>query len=191
MESVGSRYAVFDTAIGRCGIAWSDRGLTRLQLPEADAAATEARLARTSGARASTLPTSMETVIAEVRRYCAGQAVDFGPIELDLNGVPPFHQEVYEAARAVAWGETVTYGELARRIASPGAARAVGQALGRNPMPIIVPCHRVLASGRKMGGFSAYGGVTLKERLLAMEGVRLQPEPTVQAALSFEGFDAG
>jgi methylated-DNA-[protein]-cysteine S-methyltransferase len=94
-------------------------------------------------------------------------------VALDLTGVSPFHAQVYDAARAIAWGQTASYGELARRVGAPGAARAVGQAMGRNPVPIIIPCHRVLASGHKLGGFSAFGGAGTKQRLLALEGVSL------------------
>lgn len=188
---MSEHYALFDTAIGRCGIAWSPQGLTRLQLPEADPAATEARLAQISRGRAATPPTALEPAIASVQRYCEGERVDFSPIALDFAASPAFHRRVYEAARAIAWGETVTYGELARRVGSPGAARAVGQALGRNPVAIIVPCHRVLAGGRKLGGFSAHGGVSLKVRLLTLEGVRLDPTPAPppHPVLALDGLD--
>jgi methylated-DNA-[protein]-cysteine S-methyltransferase len=108
-----------------------------------------------------------------VERYAAGKRIDFSMLALDLQGVGDFHRQIYEAARRVGWGETVTYGELARRVGSPGAARAVGQAMGRNPIPLIIPCHRVLASGHKIGGFSAFGGAVTKTRLLALEGVHL------------------
>jgi len=87
--------------------------------------------------------------------------------------VPPFYVRVYEIARQIGWGETATYGELAARVGSPGAARGVGQALSRNPVAVIIPCHRILASGNKVGGFSAFGGSVSKERLLALEDVRL------------------
>jgi methylated-DNA-[protein]-cysteine S-methyltransferase len=103
----------------------------------------------------------------------AGECVDFSPLVLDLSGVGGFYRRIYEATRRLAWGETATYGELARRVGSPGAARAVGQAMGRNPIPLIVPCHRVLASGHGIGGFSAFGGAVTKTRLLALEGVHL------------------
>jgi methylated-DNA-[protein]-cysteine S-methyltransferase len=111
--------------------------------------------------------------MAAIERYFAGKSVDFTPLALDLAGVSDFHRRIYDAARAIGWGETATYGELAQRVGAPGAARAVGQAMGRNPVPIIIPCHRVLASGRKIGGFSAFGGAVTKSRLLALEGVHL------------------
>lgn len=164
-------YRLFDTAMGACGVAWSERGVTRLQLPEASPAATEARLGAGS-AGPQEPPGAVARAIDDGRRYLTGRKVDFSAVVIDLEGVSPFHRQVYEAARTLGWGETVSYGELARRIGSPGAARAVGQALGCNPVPLVVPCHRILASGGRMGGFSAHGGTCTKERLLALEGVR-------------------
>jgi methylated-DNA-[protein]-cysteine S-methyltransferase len=111
--------------------------------------------------------------IGRLKSYLAGEKVDFAGVALDLTGVSEFHRKVYEAACRIGWGRTMTYGDLARQAGAPGAARAVGQALGRNPVPIVVPCHRILASGGKVGGFSAFGGAATKERLLALEGVHL------------------
>ena len=175
LHAVKCAYALVDTALGACGIAWSAAGrLVRLQLPERNRAATEARL--TSGfleSVAASPPPHVDQSIHDLVRYAWGEKVDFSNVLLDLDGVPPFHREVFDAARTIGWGETVSYGALARRIGSPGAARAVGQALSRNPVPIIIPCHRVLASGQRMGGFSAHGGTRTKARLLALEGVHL------------------
>jgi methylated-DNA-[protein]-cysteine S-methyltransferase len=151
-----------------CGLAWSERGVVLVQLPEADARATEARLRR-GGARPANPNGGIESMIAEIQRYLSGQRVDFAAAVLDLSAVGQFERRVYAATRGLVWGETASYGEIARRIDDPGAARAVGQALGRNPIPIIIPCHRVLASGNRMGGFSAPGGTFTKERLLALE----------------------
>ena len=172
MTSASEHYALFETAIGTCGIAWSAHGLTRLQLPESDRGATEGRLRKAAAAGAANPLPGIEAVIKEVQRYLVGERTEFAAAGLDLSGVKPFDRRVYEAARALGWGETASYGEIARRIGDPGAARAVGQALSRNPIPIIIPCHRVLASGHRIGGFSAYGGTTTKERLLELEGVR-------------------
>ena len=169
------RYCVFDTPIGACGVAWSEHGVTRLQLPASSRSATEARLAR--GARADEPPPSVAAVIAEVQRYLGGTQVDFASVALDLPDVVPFHRRVYDAARAVGWGCTASYGDLAREIGTPGEAREVGQALARNPVPLIVPCHRILTSDGKLGGFSAPGGTATKERLLALEGVRVGVDP--------------
>ena len=167
-------YALFDTALGVCGVAWSSQGLTRLQLPESDPAATQARLmAWDSRAVASNPTPEIATAIAQLRRYFKGERIELNDIALDLGGISPFYQSVYAATRALAWGQTTSYGALAVAVGSPGAARAIGQAMSRNPVPIIVPCHRVLASGSKPGGFSSFGGTLTKGRLLAMEGVTI------------------
>jgi methylated-DNA-[protein]-cysteine S-methyltransferase len=175
-QSDGARehYCVFDTALGTCGIAWSERGVTRFQLPEANRSMTERRLkGRAPSASAAEPPPSIQQAIDAVRRYAAGERIDFSSVALDLRGLEPFNRTVCETARAVGWGETTTYGALAERAGVPGEARDVGQAMGHNPVPLIVPCHRVLAAGNKVGGFSAYGGTATKERMLALEGVRL------------------
>ena len=171
------RYHMFDTGLGPVGVAWSERGLTRLQLPEYDRGATERRLrARSGGAAPGGPAAEVGETIAAIESYLAGERVDFSGIALDLDGVGDFPRRIYAAARRIGWGQTTTYGDLARHAGSPGAARAVGQALGRNPIPIIIPCHRILASGGKVGGFSAHGGATTKERLLALEGVHLHDD---------------
>jgi methylated-DNA-[protein]-cysteine S-methyltransferase len=171
---IQERYRVFDTRLGACGIAWSEQGVTRLQLPERTPTATERRLrARPVNGGAGVPPVPVREAIAMLERYFAGERIDFSSVALDLSGVGPFHRKIYDATRSLGWGETASYGDLARQTGSPGAARAVGQAMGHNPVPIIIPCHRVLASGRKIGGFSAFGGAITKERLLALEGVHL------------------
>jgi methylated-DNA-[protein]-cysteine S-methyltransferase len=167
-------YCLFDTAIGAVGVAWSADGITRLQLPEANRSATQHRLrGRSASTAESQPPPKIVRVIDVVQHYMAGQRIDFSGIVLDLTGVGPFHRSTYEALRRVGWGETTTYGALARQTGDPGASRAVGQAMGRNPIPVIIPCHRVLASGGKPGGFSAFGGTVTKQRLLELEGVYL------------------
>jgi methylated-DNA-[protein]-cysteine S-methyltransferase len=168
-----THYCLFDTAIGPCGVAWNRHGVTRLQLPEVDAGATERRLSARAEKASEATPTTIDQVIADIQGYMTGRNVDFAAVAIDLTGVGPFQRKVYEAARFVTWGQTVSYGELARQTSSPGAARAVGQALSRNPVPIIIPCHRVLAKDHRIGGFSAHGGTFAKERLLALEGVRV------------------
>lgn len=167
-------YCLFDTAIGAVGVAWSAHGVTRLQLPEASRNATERRLrGRSASAFECQPPPQIERAIDAVQRYMAGERVHFSDIRLDVTGVSPFHCSIYEALRRIGWGETTTYGALARQAGDPDAARAVGQAMGRNPVPVIIPCHRVLASGGKAGGFSAFGGAVTKQRLLGLEGVHL------------------
>jgi methylated-DNA-[protein]-cysteine S-methyltransferase len=164
-------YCLFDTVIGPFGIAWSAQGLTRLQLPERDRGTTEKRLrARTASLQPDAPPPAVAHVIADIQRYLAGERIDFSPVVIDLSDIDLFRRSVYEAARAVGWGRTATYGELARQVGHPDAARDVGHAMGRNPVAVIIPCHRIVAAGSKLGGFSAYQGTFAKERLLALEG---------------------
>lgn len=171
-------FALFDTAIGRCGIAWNASGISGFQLPEADDFAARNRLAkRFPDARETAPPAEVASAIEGITALLRGEAADLSAVPLDMSGVPPFDRRVYEITRTIQAGSTLTYGKIAERLGSPGSARAVGQALGRNPFPLIVPCHRVVAAGGKPGGFSAYGGRATKERLLAIEGVT--PLPTL------------
>ncbi|HWO14155.1 MAG TPA: methylated-DNA--[protein]-cysteine S-methyltransferase, partial [Polyangiaceae bacterium] len=177
-------FALFQSPVGRCAIAWSARGVAALQLPEGRELATRARvLSRFPEALEAAPPATVEQAIAEIRALLAGKSSNLARVELDMRGLPPFHQRVYEAAREIPAGSTLSYGALATRLGAPGSARAVGQALGRNPFAIIVPCHRVLAAGGKVGGFSANGGITTKLRLLACEA------PGSSAAEPFDGFE--
>jgi methylated-DNA-[protein]-cysteine S-methyltransferase len=172
----GLSYTLFDTAFGKCGLAWNASGIVRLQLPERDPALTNARLCRNLNDSASAPPTpEIAHAIDRLQAYFCGKRSDFSDIAVDLASLPDFYARTYRALRGIGWGQTTTYGGLAELMGSPGAARAIGQAMGRNPVPIIVPCHRVLAGGRRIGGFSAFGGAVTKERLLAMEGVRIGP----------------
>lgn len=169
----GRRFALFDTAIGRCAVAWGDEGIVGLQLPEATERATRARIAkRFADATEAMPPTSVKRTIRNIAALVDGKSTDLSAVALDMRAVPDFHRRVYEAARKIPAGSTLSYGEIAKRVGAPGAARAVGQALGRNPFAIVVPCHRVLAAGGKLGGFSANGGITTKARMLEIEGVR-------------------
>jgi len=161
---------LFDTAIGRCGIAWSERGVAGLQLPESAGAARGALLSRFPDAVETAPPPSVLAVIDAVTALLAGGDPPLGAVPLDWTGVGAFERAVYEATRAIPRGSTRSYGEIAAAVGDPGAARAVGQALGRNPFPVIVPCHRVLAADGRPGGFSAPGGVSTKLRMLAIEG---------------------
>ena len=164
-------YAMFDTSIGRCGIAWSERGIVAVQLPEANEAVTRARVRRRlPGASEAAPPAPVASTIAGIVALLDGEAADFADVALDMGGVPPFNRRVYAIAQAIPRGSTLSYGEVAARLGDPGDARAVGQALGENPIPIVVPCHRVLAARGKMGGFSAPGGTATKRRLLTIEG---------------------
>jgi methylated-DNA-[protein]-cysteine S-methyltransferase len=167
-------YALFDTPIGRCGIAWSDAGVSSVLLPDTNDAALRAHLQRRfPHAHQTAPPPDVKRAIEAMAALLAGESIDLSFVTLDMTGVPEFNQRVYQAARLIRPGATISYGELARRLGIPGSARAVGQALGRNPFPIVVPCHRVLASEGKTGGFSAPGGTATKLRMLAIEGARL------------------
>ena len=169
-----SSYALFDTPIGRCGVAWTERGIASVVLPCKDDAATRARLVeRLPDAKEVTPRGDAKRAIDAMRAHLEGRLDPLDAIALDDTGVPEFHKRVYEALRKVVPGQTVGYGQLAARVGSPGAARAVGQAVGKNPFPIVVPCQRVLAAGGRPGGFSAHGGVATKRKMLAIEGVTL------------------
>ena len=173
-------FALFDTVIGTCGIAWGENGVVGVQLPEPSASETRARMHRRHpGARETSPPPAVRQAIDAITAHLSGQGADLSDIGLDMDGVPEFHRRVYEVARAIPSGATLSYGEVAARIGEPSAAREVGQALGRNPFPIVVPCHRVLAAGGKTGGFSAPGGIATKLRLLAIEGARANGIPTL------------
>lgn len=165
-------FALFDTPIGTCAIAWSGCGIAGLQLPEPTPAATRARVKRRwpGVVEAASVPAGVQRALDRVQALLAGGAADLADIPLDLEAAPEFHRRVYEVARSIPPGRTMTYGEIARRLGVPHESREVGQALGRNPVAIIVPCHRVLGADGKMGGFSANGGVSTKRRMLEIEG---------------------
>ena len=164
-------FLLFDTAVGRCSIAWGPDGILAVQLPEGRDETTRARLARRfAGAVEGSPPPDVRRAIDDITALLGGEPRDLSGIRLDMRAVPDFHRRVYQAAREIGIGRTQTYGEIATRLGGIGLSRAVGQALGRNPFPIIVPCHRVLAAGGRVGGFSAAGGITTKLRLLAIEG---------------------
>jgi methylated-DNA-[protein]-cysteine S-methyltransferase len=173
-----TRFAAFETAVGWCGVGWRGPAVVGVRLPEGDRARMLARLRGvyplgTEGDPPPPIRSAIDAMVA----LLAGQPADLGRVLLDLSGLPEFARLVYERARQIPPGATVTYGELARRIGAPGAARSVGQALGRNPVPIIVPCHRVVAADGRPGGFSAPGGVSVKQRMLAIESVASAQPP--------------
>lgn len=158
-------YAVFATAAGWCGVAGSDGGLRRTVLPQPDR--DEAELLITEGLDGAVAePGCFADFIRRFTAYFEGQAADF-PDKIDLSGSTLFQKEVWRAARLIPCGQTRTYAWLAGQIGWPGAARAVGQALGRNPLPVVIPCHRVLAAGGGLGGFT--GGLAMKRFLLGLE----------------------
>jgi methylated-DNA-[protein]-cysteine S-methyltransferase len=171
-----THFTFFDTAIGRCGIAWAERGVIAVMLPEKNETTARARLLRMvpDASEASPSP-EIRHAIDGIVALLGGERRDLSDVAIDMARVPPFHVRVYEVARTIPPGETLSYGEIAKHLGDPGAAREVGEALGKNPFPIVVPCHRVLAAGGKLGGFSARGGVRTKLRLLEIEGA-LQPD---------------
>lgn len=169
-------YALFPTPLGSCGIAWNQQALTCVQLPEADEAATRRRMLRRFPDLQEGLPPPfVRQAIDAITALLEGhppEPRDLTHLALDMTGVPPFHQRVYALARRIPPGETLSYGELAKRLGEPGAARAVGQALGANPFAPVVPCHRVLGTQTGTGGFSAHGGLQTKLKMLEIEGAR-------------------
>ena len=184
---MSQHYLIFETAGGFCGIAWSSAGITRFQLPTRSAEATERLVQRrVPGAEPGAPTPEVAEVVAAVQRYFAGEETDFSGIKLDLGERDPFFAQIYTALRRVGWGRTTTYGALAKEIgAGPEAARDVGLAMSRNPVPLIIPCHRVLAAGGKVGGFSAPGGSAAKVRMLELEGVRVDPPRPAQRSFGF------
>lgn len=172
---MSTRFIVFDTKFGSAGIAWNDVGITRFQLPSPDTEATRRNLLRRAPIAEESLPPPPITrAVGAAQRYFAGEKVDFSDIALDLTGQNDLFHEIYAAARRIGYGETTTYAGLAKTIGRTDweAARDVGQAMAKNPVALIIPCHRVLAAGGKLGGFSAPGGAETKAKMLALEGVR-------------------
>lgn len=177
-------FAWFETPLGDCAIVWGDAGVRGLLLPGAGRERTLASLRRRHPQAVESAPSvAIAEAIAAVQSLLAGQRTALDHVGLDMRGVPDFHRRVYAAARGIPAGRTCTYGELAESLGEPGAARAVGQALGANPFAVIVPCHRVLAAGGAGGGFSAPGGVNTKLRLLEIERAGFGTQPSL--------FDAG
>jgi methylated-DNA-[protein]-cysteine S-methyltransferase len=187
MSQDARHYHVFETAMGFCAIAWSDAGVARFQLPTNTAEAAERLMRRRAfGAEPGAPQEGVADVIEAAKRYFDGEETDFSQVQLDLAGQDAFFAQIYDALRQVGWGRTTTYGALAKEVgAGREAARDVGEAMARNPTPLIIPCHRVLAAGGKIGGFSAPGGSKTKARMLELEGVRLGPPEAAQQAFSF------
>jgi methylated-DNA-[protein]-cysteine S-methyltransferase len=166
-------YTIFETPIGRCAVAWSGAAIVGAALPEADDAGTIRNATRLCpDATEAAPPAWVRDVVERVQRLLTGEVAEFSDLRLALDRANAFERQVYRALLAVPHGQTRTYGALAAAIGQPGAARAVGRALGRNPIPIIIPCHRVVAADGRTGGFSAPGGVTTKMKLLDIERAR-------------------
>lgn len=173
-------FTLFDTAIGRCGIAWGEGGIVGVQLPLPKESQTRTRLLqRCAGAEEATPPPHVRAAILGMVALMNGEARDLSDVVLDTADVPDFNRRVYEIARGIEAGKTLSYGDIAKRLGGVELSRDVGQALGQNPFPIIVPCHRVLAAGGKPGGFSANGGTVTKLRMLAIEGAYVNHTPSL------------
>jgi len=167
---------IFDTALGEFGIGWTEAGLARVQLPGLDRASLLERINRTGGQPGE--PTrAIAALVDQIEDYAEGEAVDFSTVKLDLSGVPDFNRRAYDLLVRIGWGKTTTYGALARELGDVTLSRAVGAAMGANPIPLIIPCHRVLASDGRPGGFSAPGGAESKLRMLELEGVSVGTPP--------------
>ena len=175
------RYTLIDTALGTFGLAWTDAGVARVALPGRDRGRTEIWISREPAepgfpdGRYAELPD-------RIRRYAQGERIDFGDVPLDLDGIPDFNRQAYAELLKTGYGETTTYGAIARALGDVTLARAVGQAMGANPIPLVIPCHRVLGADGRTGGFSSPGGVTAKMRMLALEHAA---SPTGQYAFGF------
>jgi len=169
-------YTVFETVAGFAAIGWNAKGIVSFRLPAGTASEAErALLRRLPDARPAAPSAPVQAVIDDALRYFAGERVDFARVPVDLGAQQPFFERVYAAVRQLGWGETATYGAIARLLdAGPEFARDVGQAMAANPVPLIVPCHRVTAANGKIGGFSAPGGSSSKARMLEIEGVEVR-----------------
>jgi methylated-DNA-[protein]-cysteine S-methyltransferase len=180
-------YLIFETAGGFCGIAWSNAGITRFQLPTRSATATERMLLRRlPGAKPGAPTPEVAKAVTAAKRYFQGEETDFSGFRLDLGEQDSLFERIYGATRRLGWGRTTTYGALAKELGvGPEIARDVGQAMANNSVPLIIPCHRVLAAGGKIGGFSAPGGSVAKRRMLALERVHLEPAPSAQQSFGF------
>jgi methylated-DNA-[protein]-cysteine S-methyltransferase len=181
------RYRLFETAHGVAAIAWRDSAIVNFRLPASSSESAErAVLRHLPNALPGEPPPEIAAAIGATRRYFDGEKMDFSDAVLDLGAQQPFFARVYETVRRLGWGQTTTYGAVAKELgAGPEAARDVGQAMASNPIPLIIPCHRVLAAGGKVGGFSAPGGSTSKLRMLAIEGVDLSPPAPAQQGFGF------
>jgi len=182
----GQCFAIFETALGPCGIVWTSRGIAGVNLPEGSEEKTRARLKKRFPEAEEAAPAAdIQKIIGEVIALIAGEKIDFSHVTLDHAPLPEFSQRVYEIVRTIPIGHTLTYGDIAKKLGDVSLSREVGQAMGRNPTPVIMPCHRVVAASGKTGGFSAPGGVDTKMKLLSIERRHGDHAPTL-----FDGDDA-
>ncbi|MCB2112896.1 MAG: MGMT family protein [Parvularculaceae bacterium] len=164
-------YCIFDTDIGRCALLWRGERLSGVLLPAENDAAMRAAIARRDrNAMPGEPPAFVAAAIDRIRRLCSGAPVAFDGAPLDRDDIEPLANRIYDILLRVPFGETTTYGAIAEALGDKNLSRAVGAAMGANPFPIIIPCHRVTGAGGRMGGFSAPGGAGAKRRLLDIEG---------------------
>jgi methylated-DNA-[protein]-cysteine S-methyltransferase len=173
-------FCLFDTALGRCAIGWSAAGVFRMLLPSPDDSVTRNMMRDTVTLIEEIRPPKfIALAIERIVALFEGGKDNLRTIDLDMTGVPEFHRAVYALTREIPPGETRTYGDIAKDLGDVALSRAVGVALGANPFPIVVPCHRIVGANGKMTGFSAPGGVETKMRMLTIERARLSKEPTL------------
>ena len=179
-QTMTPHFTLFPTPIGTCAIAWSNGKVCASHLPEASPELTASRIAkRAGGATEAAPPGFVRDAIAGILDLLAGNPNDLAFIDYDFTGLSPLQTGVYQLARQIPPGNTRTYGDLAIDLGDKSYAQAVGKALGDNPFPIIVPCHRILGAGGKLTGFSAGGGVNTKLRLLEIERAQVGTAPTL------------
>lgn len=183
--TISHSHFVFETVFGFAAIGWRASNVSSFRLPSSTATGAESALLRRFPDSISTPPPAfVRSVISDAQRYFAGERVDFSAVDIDLGEQEPLFGRVYAFVRALGYGETTTYGAVARALGeAPQVARIVGEAMSRNPVPLIIPCHRVTAAGGKIGGFSAPGGSYSKAHMLSLEGV--SPPPVSQIAFGF------
>lgn len=187
MARIVQRYLIFQTAAGFCAVTWNNVGIARFQLPTKSAESAERiLLRRVPGVEPGTPTPDVAEFVAAAKRYFQGEETDFSNFTIDLSDQDEFFRQIYATARTIRWGQTTTYGALAKELgAGPEAARDVGQAMAKNPVPLIIPCHRVLAAHGKIGGFSAPGGSATKIRMLELERVHVVSREPAQRSFGF------
>lgn len=173
------QFTLFPTAVGDCGIAWRGDTVVATFLPEKTPAATEARLLKRTGAKRGKPTAAIKLAIQSISALLEGEKADLSYITCDFHGIDPFSMEVYSITRTIPVGETLTYGDVALQLGDKLYAQRVGQALGRNPFPIIIPCHRVVGANGKLIGFSAPGGIETKLKMLSIEGAQIAEPPSL------------
>ncbi len=170
-------YTLFPTALGSCGIAWRGDTVTSARLPDDTPAQTARKLASQNGAQEGDPPAAVQEAITAIQTLFAGEKTDLSFVSCDFGDADPFARSVYQITRHIPAGETTTYGAIATELGDLRLSQRVGWALGRNPIPIIMPCHRVLGADGKLTGFSATGGVEMKCRMLEIEGAQIGGGP--------------